>query len=235
MHGVILLSEVHPGNTEVPELLRQARDWYGLVLHGDSVRWRETGEPSMLQLITLCEQRARARGARLVLRDWTHLDYVGVPYVEPQFGFGLRDAIAETFDVVEAITVRHPLDQFLSMLRMEVMQDHLSAIPYLKGCAAFAEHAAARGFVRYEDFTNQPDTALRQICESLGIDYDPRWHSAWQKNLKVSGDRPGSGSRGADLKDIRPMPRPTAPAGLVEHFRANRDYLRTCELLGYEA
>lgn len=235
MTGVTMLSEVHPANTLITNPVKQAKDWFGLITDADIARWKRTGAPTMLRVIALCEQRAKARRSRLVIRDWTHLDYIGVPFVDPDFGFGLRDSLGGAYAVAEAISVRHPLDQYLSISKMEIMRGRLSPEVYLRGCAAWAEHAAEVGFVRYEDFTADPEAVLRTLCERLTIAYDPTWRERWVSYTTITGDTPRTGSRGAESSKIRTLGRAGVPEGLHGSFLASADYRRACALLGYEA
>jgi len=234
MQSVMLLSEIHPANLAVTQPMRQAREWFGLITDADITRWKRAGPPTMLQFIALCEQRAKARGARLVLRDWTHLDYIGVPFARPAFRFGLAESLAGAYAVAEAITTRHPLDQYLSLSRMNIMQGVLTHDLYLRGCLAFAERAAAVGFVRYEDFTADPEPALRTLCERLAIPFDPTWRDRWASYTTITGDNPQMKSRAVSDNQIRTLPRAPLPDGLHETFLAREDYRRSCELLGYE-
>lgn len=237
MKGVTLLSEVHPANIVVTQPVRQAKDWHGLITDAEITRWKRAGPPNMLQFLALCEQRAKARGGRLVVRDWTHLDYIGVPYARPAMGFALRDALSGAYAVAEAVTVRHPLDQYLSLARLGIMRGRLTDEIYLRGCAAVAAHAAdpdGPGYVRYEDFTTDPEAALRTICDRLTIEYDPTWRDRWWSYTKVTGDTPDAGSRGSRSREIRPLPRAPVPEGLRERFLAHDDYRAACEPLGYE-
>lgn len=233
MHGVVMLSEVHPANITVTQPIRQAREWFNLVTDADITRWKRSGPPTMLQLIALCEPRAKARNQRLVLRDWTHMDYIATPYGTPSMGFALRDSLAGAYDIAEAVTTRHPLDQYLSLARMDIMRGRLTPEHYLHGCALFAEHAATVGFTRYEDFTLDPAAALQTLCERLSIPYDPTWTDRWKSYTTITGDT-ASNSRGNRSDDIRPFPRAEAPAALLARFRASQDYQRACTLLGYE-
>jgi hypothetical protein len=234
MDGVVLLSEVHPDNMAVTQPIRQAKEWFGLVTDAEIARWKRSGPPSLLQLVALCESRARAKRRRLVLRDWTHLDFVGVPYAEPSYRFRVGEALGDAYEIREAITVRHPMDQFLSLAGLPNMAGRLTEPGYLQGCAMFARHAASVGFVRYEDFTTDPDASLRTLCDRLGIVFDPAWADKWHAYRTISGDAPGSGSRGSSSGEIRALPRADAPGPLLERFRASGDYREACSLLGYE-
>lgn len=234
MNGVSLLSEVHPGNMKTTNPVRQAHDWLGLVKDAEIKRWKRSGPPNLLQLIALCETRAKARGERLVLRDWTHLDYIGVPYVTPTFGYGVREALHGAYTLRTAVTVRHPIDQYVSTMKLAVMQGRLDIDTYLVGNVRFAQFAAENEFVRYEDFTRDPDSTLRVLCDRIGIDFDSDWLTKWASFKHVTGDSPGSGSRGSMASKILPLDRPQMPVELIETFRANANYQQTCELLGYE-
>ncbi len=236
MRGVTMLSEVHPANMGVTKPVRQAAEWFGLITDADLTRWKRQGQPTMLQFIAICEQRARSRGSRLVIRDWTHLDYIGVPFVQPGMGFGFAESLGGAYGIAEAVTTRHPFDQYLSLSKMDIMRGTLTHAVYLRGCAAFAVYAARVGFLRYEDFTADPEPVLRQLCERLTIPYDPTWRERWSSYATITGDTPTMPtSRAARSEEIRTLPRAKAPDGLHESFLGNDDYRRACGLLGYEA
>jgi hypothetical protein len=118
---------------------------------------------------------------------------------------------------------------------MEIMRGRLSPEVYLRGCGAWAGHAAEVGFVRYEDFTADPEAVLQTLCERLTIAYDPSWRERWASYATITGDSPRMGSRGAESSEIRTLGRGTLPDGLHGAFLATADYRRACELLGYEA
>lgn len=235
MQAVTLLSEVHPANLAVTQPMRQAREWFDLITDAEIAHWKRAGPPSMLQFIALCEQRAKARGSRLVVRDWTHLDYIGVPFVRPSMGFGFAASLGGAYAIAEAITTRHPLDQYLSLSKMDIMRGRLTPEVYLRGCAAFAEHAARVGFVRYEDFAANPEPALRTLCQRLAVAFDPTWPERWSSYTTITGDTPRMPtSRAASSDEIRTLPRANVPEGLHELFLGTDDYRRACEPLGYE-
>ena len=84
MDNVVLLSEIHPKGAGMFNPLDQADRWYGLLNETDALEFRQS-PPGFLQAIQRIEQRCRERGLRLVLRDWSHLDYTGVPFNRPDF------------------------------------------------------------------------------------------------------------------------------------------------------
>jgi len=238
MDGVCLLSEIHPaGATGIqPPQMRinpfaQAASWHGLFGEADAKRFRAR-PPSFQQLMFMIEQRSSARGMTLVVRDWSHLDWIGVPFCRPTFGSPLAETFAGAYDVRRFCTVRHPIDQWLSLQNVPmVARAGLTIEAYLEGMHGFAKLCVELGFVRYEDFTRGPDESLRTICDALGTGFDPGYAQRWSTYDKITGDV--KFSRGG-AERIRPLERRPAPEGLVDRFRAHDRYHAIKALLGYE-
>ena len=56
-------------------------------------------------------------GQRLVVRDWSHLDFTGVPFVsKPAYRLLTAEALKSRFDLRQVCTVRHPLETMLEIL-----------------------------------------------------------------------------------------------------------------------
>lgn len=234
MDGVTLLSEIHPQELRTTNPMMQASQWFGLIGKKDLSRYR-VRPPSMLQFVSTCDQRANDRGEKLVLRDWSHVDYMGVPWVKnPGMGFALRDSISSVYEVRCSVTTRHPIDQYLSLMQLELIRAHVDFDRYCRGCAAFAEFAEGNGFHRYEDFTADPDRVLRAVCDELGLVFDEGYRDRWYTYTTITGDTTGMVGRGSRKREIVSMPRKPVEDALVERFRANGDYRRACSLLGYE-
>ena len=234
MDGVVLLSEIHPAELRVTNPMMQAYQWFGLVDKKDLTRWK-TRPPSVLQFVSLCETRAAARGDTLVLRDWSHMDYIAAPYGRPKHGFGLGEALETAFDLRVSTTTRHPLDQYVSLMQLPVVARALTIEGYCAGCMHFAEYAAEHGFHRYEDFTREPDRVLRLMCDELELAFDAGYADRWFTYTTITGDtQPGLG-RGSTRREIVEMPRKDIDPALHERMKANDDYIKACELLGYES
>ena len=235
MDKVVVLSEVHPAVLNATDPMKQAVEWFGLVSKKQMLRWRNLRGPRFEQFVWARHDAAESRGEHLVLRDWSHLDYYGKPFIEkPLMGSGLRDSLTELFEIIEACTVRHPIDQYLSLGK-------IAAIPeidwelFLDGNLAFAKYALECGFVRYEDLTSDPDGKLRELCGMLKLDFDPKYAQRWASYTTVTGDiGKQGGGRGAREVQIKSFKRKAVDEGLVERFRSDARYQETCQLLGYE-
>jgi hypothetical protein len=229
MDGVVLLSEIHPQGGRYFDPLRQAQEWFGLLTPAELGDIRARGALPFDAAIALIEQRCRERGRQLVIRDWSHLDFTGVPFVRrPSFEPALARALAARFAVTSLATVRHPVDQWLSLQQVELMQDRIAIEPYLQGCCRFARHAAAMGFVRYEDFLAEPAAAMGDICTRLGLPFDAGFIDRWYGYRYVTGDTDSA----ALTRIAAPKPRSYAP-DLLARFADNADYRETLERLGY--
>lgn len=231
MSGVLLLSEIHPLGTAQFNPLVQAQRWYGLLSSQDLAQLRARGRVAFVDAIELIHRRAAEAGQRLVIRDWSHLDFTGVPFVtNPAYRLLTADALKGRFELRQVCTVRHPLDQWLSLRQLAVVHGKLTLDVFLAGYRQFAEQARAIGFFRYEDFAADPSLVMRELCRRLELRFDRHFTERWSSYAFVTGDV--SGSRGGT--DIQPVPRRTTDPGLLDQIAGNPDYRMSLELLGYD-
>jgi len=231
MSGVVLLSEIHPLGTNHFNPLIQAQRWYGLLSTQDLIELKARGRVGFVDAIELIRRRAEDCSQRLVIRDWSHLDFTGVPFVaRPAHRLLTAEALASRFELRQVCSVRHPLDQWLSLSQLAVVQGRLGLAAFLAGYLRFAEVATGIGFHRYEDFTADPQAVMKAICGSLQLKFDRGFAERWRDYTFVTGDV--SGSRGGG--EIRPVPRRPAAPDLLATLAANADYQASLELLGYE-
>jgi hypothetical protein len=231
MSGVLLLSEIHPLGTSHFNPLIQAQRWYGLLSSQDLVELKARGRVGFADAIELIRRRAEECSQRLVIRDWSHLDFTGVPFVaRPAHRLLTAEALAPRYELRQVCTVRHPLDQWLSLSQLAVVQGRLSLEGYLAGYRRFAEVASAIGFQRYEDLTRDPPGVMKALCATLQLRFDRSFAARWRDYTFVTGDI--GGSRGGN--EIQPVPRrPLAPE-LLRALAGNEDYRASLALLGYE-
>lgn len=229
MNGVVLLSEIHPLGVRMFDPLQQAHSWYGLVTEDDLQRLQGQ-RIAFADAIGLIARRCAEQGRLLVLRDWSHLDYTGIPYAAPVYRCRLAESLQDGFDLVRTSTVRHPLDQWLSLSTKPALRGRLDPARYLEGVERFAEDAVSVGFARYEDFTRAPDDTLRAICAALELPFDPGYRDRWAGYANVTGDvMPGRGGA-----EIRPLPRQPVDPEERRAFCALPAYARILERLGYD-
>jgi hypothetical protein len=233
MQGVALLSEIHPlvqkGDGSF-HMLDQAVYWYGL---NPDLR-RVGSAPSFNQVAQLVAREMASRQLQLVIRDWAHLDFMAVPSLQKPCHYSvLVESLKDDFAITQYHLVRHPVPQWLSTNKLAVISGKLSLEQYLEGHYRHALASAENGFVRYEDFCNDPERSLRLIAEKLDIAYDPEFIRKWPDYFKVTGDthRLKKRSKGGV---IRPAEIPLVDAELYRQLHDCDYYQWILELLGYD-
>ncbi len=120
MSKTVLLSEIHPRGGDTFDPLQQAFEWYQLVALPEVAMRPITNDADFVETIELIERRAHERAMTLVIRDWTHIDYTGVPFVEhPPYRLTLAEVLGQRFSLIQTTSVRHPTDQRLSLSKTQ--------------------------------------------------------------------------------------------------------------------
>ncbi len=229
MQDVVLLSEIHPSGTKLFNPLKQAHEWFQLLEPADLTRLRQ-GPLKFKDAIALVYERCLERNKALIIRDWSHLDFTAVPFLpRPSYRLTIAAVLKERFAIRNTATVRHPIDQWLSLRKLALLNGKITLEVFLKGYRHFAEYCVRMGFIRYEDFVRFPEQQLQILCDRLGVAYDPAFEERWPGYRTITGEvqskRAGS--------TIAPVPRQQMEAGLLDAFEHNKDYLKTIKLLGY--
>jgi hypothetical protein len=228
MDEVVLLSEIHPLGTEKINPVSQAVEWYQLFSEQE-MQDIFTASYSFHEVVSLINERVEQLGKKLVLRDWSHLDYTAVPFLpKASYRLMLYDTLAPSFEIIRIATTRHPIYQWLSLDGLAVMNGIISVEQYLHGYLRFAEAAKEIGFIRYEDFTRQPDDILRQITNSLQVDFDPGYKNKWMDYNKITGDTLSK------QQEIKPKEKPQLKRTFLKKFEKNKEYWAALDILGYE-
>lgn len=237
MDGVALLSEIHPAAGHLFNPLQQAQEWFGLLTQADRAALAAAGgRIGFADAIALIARRCGEQGRHLVLRDWAHLDFTGVPFLDrPGYRLSLYEGLKGGFDILRVATVRHPIDQWLSLGQLALFQapmadGRLTVEGFLDGYLRFARLGAEFGFVRYEDFTRNPNGVMADLCSRLDVPFDPAFIDRWHRYTTITGDV--RGTRGGTR--IKPLTRRADDPALLERFRACPAHGEALALLGYD-
>lgn len=165
------------------------------------------------------------KGQRLIIRDHSHSHYC----MGDQAGSRktLREILEQKFRCLSVMSVRHPLDSFLS-LRVNGW-DHFSPKTldeYCKRYMLFLSHNRNVPVYRYEDFVAQPKNTIREICERLQISYNSDFSRLFYV-YSMSGD---SGRCG---EIVERRPRRKIPDDVIDQIDSSKSYPALCTRLGY--
>ena len=241
MRGVTLLSEVNPvpyraitpataGACMQFHPILQAYKWHELFTVEEAEMLCVQTSLDYATLIELVHRRCTERGTTLLLRDWSHADFTAhPPFPAPTYRLSIVDALQERFNILHTASVRHPIDQWLSLRRLMVIHGHVSLSQFLYGYRRFAEECVEMGFIRYDDLVASPETEIQKICSRLDLAYDPSFATNWVKYSKVTGDMNQNRAETA----IKKLPRRDFEADLLQQFESNSDYWESLKLLQF--
>jgi len=64
--------------------LVQADEWLGLLTKDDIAELKSGPAPEFAKIIDLIYERCAENGMQLVIRDWNHLDFLALPFLDTQ-------------------------------------------------------------------------------------------------------------------------------------------------------
>jgi len=220
-----LLSEVDPLSALAPNQGFVPTDLIGLCKQGSA----PPSQAALIQIfmagLATLSDLSNAEGRDLVLRDHSHSHYCYGPSV-PQRP-SLRALLEEDYEVLSLVTLRHPLDSYISLKRQNWVHFSPGNLnEYARRYLLFLEEYADRQWLRYEDFVSDPEVQMQKICSCLRLAYNPDFATLFSA-LRLSGD---SGRGGAE---IGLKPRREVPQEILAELKAAPNYETLCIRLGY--
>lgn len=169
----------------------------------------------------------RAEGRDLVLRDHSHSHFCTGKDQPPQRP-SMKELLAADYHLLSLVTVRHPLDSWLSLQR----QDWLHFAPatlqeYARRYHLFLDHYAGTEILHYEAFTAAPEAGMARICQLLELSAS----ADFQRRIAA---RSLSGDSGRSGGAIAARPRRAVPAAVAAELAAAPAYSSLCARLGYD-
>jgi hypothetical protein len=126
------------------------------------------------------------KGQRLVLRDHSHSQYCTSRSLESRQSF--YSLIKERYPVKSVVTVRDPLDSYLSLLNNGWV--HFSPQTFDEYCRrylVFLDDYKDIPIIRYEDFVTSPVKVMEEICDLLELPFVDDFEDLFSA-IKLSGD-----------------------------------------------
>jgi hypothetical protein len=230
--GVVLLSEIDPLSTlMLPDRTKRnplpfaPRDLFtGFLLSARDIDQAVIAEGFRAAVEATASALAR-QGMHLVIRDHSHSQFC--TRVDPAARPTVREMLSRGRPPVSAVTVRHPLDSFVSLSLQSWSRFSPHTLEeYSRRYMAFLDRHADLPILKYEDFVADPAQGLRALCDTLRLPFDPAALDLF-RIIRISGDSGRSGF------EIAPRPR----RDLSPEIAAGRDtgaYQALCARLGYE-
>lgn len=192
-----------------------------------------TYDREWIQGVELLYRRAIQQGKRLVLRDFSYLDYFLSPWSSaPAFSLASLDIISRFFRTIPLAILEHPLALWLDLSRIPDFRDRVDIEAFIKGYHRFAISSVEIGFVKIEDVLREPQNFIEMIGRkysiSLNGDQKKRFLTIFADTAReIAAARKWQheethGRSGISLQKAKPS------------FIRNSDYLQAVKILGYE-
>ncbi len=185
--GNIMLSEIHPRWSYYDPLV-QARDWFGLISEQERQEFLAQYGYDYIKAIQLLGSRCAERDQHLIIRDWTHVDFFAGPFpVKPAYRLSQYEVLKNYFDIRHVALIRHPVDTCLSLRKLPPYKD-ITASDFLARYRSYSAVAQQTGFVRYEDFCDNPTRVIASVCKTLDVSYSEEFLEKYKSYTTITGD-----------------------------------------------
>ncbi|MCL4674476.1 MAG: hypothetical protein KJZ59_00195 [Pararhodobacter sp.] len=183
-------------------------------------------EEAFIAALRVLHDTSRLHGERLVLREHSHSRFCTGSAVMDRDGLHAmlaRHGIAR----VSVVTVRHPLDSFLSLQSNGWRHfEPFTIDEYARRYLAFLDDHDGLPLFRYEDFVARPEETLRDLCAALEL-----VHATETRDLVPLVQLTGDSGRRGDTPGPRAR-RPVA-ADIAADLARSDAYARLCQRLNY--
>lgn len=233
MEGTYLFSDSHPLGIRVFPPIHQAKFWYDLFDESESevVTTRNLG---FKEAILRIYKNVSERNGTVLMHPWNHLDFVAVPFLPtPTYLLDTNTALQKYFDINQVFLTRHPIGQWSDYLNDTIVGQHIGPGEFLRGYRKYAELAAEGRCFKVEDFGNDPDRVLRDLCDALDLTYDPTYVHRWFVNTHVTGD-PQNRILASRMFETFEKPKAALlPEAHIDIIKGSSDYAAILDLLNY--
>ena len=168
----------------------------------------------------------RKRGRSLILRDHSHSHFLWGQTIRS--GPTLRETLLERFGVKSVVTLRDPLDSYVSMAKQD-WHTHFAPSNFDEYCRrylVFLDRYEDVPKIKYEDFVTKPKRVMQQICKHLDLDYFSEFDRVFS-TFQFSGDS------GRSSGEISSRQRPPFSDAFKQEVKASTNYKRLIKQVHY--
>ena len=227
--NVFLLSELHPTSTLhmgkgkakfLPaDITTQAR--YARVPDVDELAWK-----LFIDNIKTTFEHIEALGGTLVIREHSHSDFCVGDSISS--GSSLIKHLSPYFDIVSAVTIRNPIDAYLSLVSNDWQHFEPKGFEeYCKRVLAFVSAFSDNQIIRYEDVVKDPSSSIERIAATLKISFADSFIDTFS-TVNMTGD---SGRSGTTISE---RPRREVPDTLQQQINNSSSFKQIADMFGYD-
>jgi len=225
MANTQVLSEADPLSSMTVDQWFVPTDLIGLAKYGSRPPGQDVLVNIFLAGLRVLSDEAHQSGFDLILRDHSHGHFcLGDAIPERP---SLRDMIKPHYRLHSLVSVRHPLDSYISLQKLDWLRFRPGTLEeYAHRYECFLDHYEGIDILRYEDFVVDPAAQMKRICKILALSYNEDFQQVFSAQT-LSGD---SGRRG-NIISVRAR-RPILKETLAD-LDNSPGYASLCARLGY--
>ena len=233
MNSVALLSEIHPSAQHAASFnaIKQAQQW----LNFDPFYKKHHESTDFVAIIRAIEQHCADQQQTLVIRDWSHIDYLGVPVTsKPTNTPALINSLNKHFDILNVQLVRNPIDIWLSTRRLNLIKNtDITTKEFIQAYLHYLQKTRGSYQLIYENFLADPDKSLKQVCSALKLNFDQEYSQKWHTFAQLTGDLSNSSSlrAKATIKPRTPKSRNADEIREIQSLQSQPAYEKILELV----
>lgn len=226
MPNAHVLSEVDPLSTLAHDHNFLPTDLVGLLRMGSRPVDQQLLIDVFLGGLRVIAEQSAASGTDLVLRDHSHSQFCQP--IDADSRPTLREILLPHYRLHSIVTVRHPLDSYLSLQKKGWVDFEPGDIDsYAARVLQFLKRHDALSVLRYEDFVAQPQVEGRKLVEKLHMRFNPDFASVLTA-FQLSGNSGRTGNR------ISARPRQPVSEQITQKLGSAPAYDTLCNYLGYD-
>ena len=178
-----------------------------------------------LSALQVIYDNCQVEGLNLLLRTHAHSQYC---YGDTNSDLpSLLDMISSEYETLSIITVRHPLDSYLSLMNMRWIAFTPQTIEeYSKRYMRFLDNLSKYQIFKYENFIEDSEHFMKQVCCELKLNYCSGFTDSFGKHQL-------SGNSGRSSDKIVKHERRGIPKSLLAELSSAPNFDLLCERLGY--
>jgi len=184
----LVLSEVNP-HVSCRPVEQQAQEWLGLLTMDEMAGFARL---PYAQKIRQLHDRARQRGARLILRDWCTVNFLArtaAPEIEPSGVLEQPFYLATVGLAPRAIVFTRRAGAVYASIRENFPQLRELDLPTFAGAyLGYARAVAGLPCFKLEDFTTNPASSMQVLAEKMGVEVDPDFQRNYRHFQKCTGN-----------------------------------------------
>ena len=160
--NIILLSEIHPEGIKIRKRmgveidwgdpLYQYQNWYNPFKNEEYDKIKNSNL-DFLSKIKLINKKFKNENKKLIIRDWSFVDFLGKPYVEPIERNSLYEILSNDFEIKNIYLLRDPIEMFISCnTKLSFFSKNYTFDSFLKGYNAYLDNIKENKFIKFENF-----------------------------------------------------------------------------------